>query len=351
MSVADKVRDRLHVGAHDSKPSDDRPQVLHDRAAEPATAQRQPGAQAEKPTDIPAAGWKQILERAWKESKEDNVSLLAAGVAFFAFLAVFPAAIAAVTLYGLFADPTDVAKQADSLTSGMPADTRSLITRQLTAIAGEKSGALSVGLVISLLAALWSASGGMGNLMKAINIAYDEEETRTFVKLRSTALALTVGAIVFIVVAVGLIAVLPSLLDGLGTAGVIAVQVVRWVGLVVAVMVALAVAYRYAPDRDDPKFPWTSQGAVIGGVIWIIASVAFALYASRGGYSNTYGALAGVVVLMMWLYITSYIVLLGAEINAESERQTMADTTVGAPRPKGERRAVASDTFPEDAAH
>ena len=345
MSAASRANERLHPGSDSDGRAGDRPQVLRDGS--PVGAQ--PGADAEKPTDIPASGWKQIVGRAWKETKNDNISLLAAGVAFFAFLAIFPAAIAAISIYGLVADPSTVAKQVEDLASGAPDETRTLLTEQLTAITSNSGGALGVALIVSILGALWSASGGMGNLIKAINIAYDEEETRKFVKLKSLSLALTLGAILFVVVAVGLIAVLPAVLNsvGLGSIATVAAQVARFVGLVVAVMIALAIVYRYAPDRDNPKFAWTSQGAVIAGVIWVVASVAFALYAQfSGSYSKTYGALAGVIILMMWLYITSFIVLFGAEINAETERQTVKDTTTGAPKPMGERRAQAADTLP-----
>jgi len=334
---------------HHDDAAGDRPQVLRDGEPAPVDPRTLPGSEAERPTQIPAKGWLQILKRAWKEGKEDNVSLMAAGVAFYAFLAIFPALIAAVGIYGLVANPDTVTQQVNDLLKGAPAETRTLVQQQLHNIVSTRSGALSTTVVIGILGALWSASGGMGNLMKAVNIAYDEDETRGFFKRRGTALLLTIGAILFVVVAVGLIAVLPGLLSSLGTAGVVLVQVARWVGLVVAVMVALAIVYRYAPDRDNPKLMWASQGALIAGVIWVVASVGFAVYASTSGsYSKTYGALAGVIVLLMWLYITAYIVLLGAEVNAEAERQTMADTTVGPPLAKGERRAVASDTTPAD---
>ena len=308
-----------------------------------------PGADADTPTQIPAAGWKQILKRAWAEQKEDNIGLIAAGVAYYAFTALFPALIAAVTLYGLVADPADVAEQAESLTDALPADAASLITTQLTSVANGPSSALGIGLVVSVLAALFSASGGVGNLIKAINIAYDEEETRKFFKLRGLALLLTLGAVLFVVVAVGLIAVLPVLLDniGLGSVGTVLALVLRWVGLVAFMMVALAILYRYAPDRDAPRFSWVGLGAVVATILWIIGSAAFSIYVSNfGSYGKTYGALAGVVVLLLWFYLTSFIVLLGAEINSESEQQTAKDSTVGPEQPMGQRAAEKADSLP-----
>lgn len=305
-----------------------------------------PGAQADKPTEIPASGWKQVFARAWKEAKADNVPMLAGGVAFFAFLALFPAMIALISLWGLVVGGEAAARQAEGLTQGLPQEASEIITTQMTEVGQQDSG-LGVGFVVATLLALWSASGGTANLIKAVNLAYDEDETRGFVKLRGLALLLTLGAIVFVVLAVGLVAVVPPVLDnlGLGIAGTVAAQVVRWVLLVVLVAVALAVVYRFAPDRDDPKLAWVSQGAVIATVLWIIGSVAFSLYASNfGSYNKTYGAIAGVAVLMLFLYLTAYIVLLGAEINAETERQTLKDTTTGPDKPMGERGAEAADT-------
>jgi membrane protein len=277
--------------------------------------------------------------------------MLAGGVAFFGFLAVFPALIAALTLYGLVADPAEVAAQVQALAGMLPQQAQPLIADQLNAVASSSDGALGVGLAVSLVAALWTASSGVGNLVQAINLAYDEEETRGFFKLRATALLLTLGGIVFVLVTLGLVAVVPPLLDAapLGVAGTVLAQVVRWVLLVAVVLVALAVVYRVAPDRDAPRIRWVSTGAFVATTLWIIGSVVFSLYVNNfGSYNKTYGALAGVVVLMLWLYLTCYIVLLGAEINAESERQTRKDTTRGEPVPMGERQAVAADEVAED---
>ncbi|WP_219414107.1 YihY/virulence factor BrkB family protein [Pseudonocardia nigra] len=307
---------------------------------------RPAGEHAESPAQIPPRGWWQVVRRAFKESSADNVSMLAGGVAFFAFLAIFPALIAAVTIYGLVSDPAQVAGQVQNLAGALPQDTQPLIADQLNAVVASSGGALTLGLVVSLLAALWSASSGTGNLMQAVNLAYDEQETRGFVKLRGTALLLTLGAIVFVLVTLGLVAVVPAVLDALqlGVVGTVLAQVVRWALLIAVVIVALAVVYRVAPDRDAPKFQWVSPGAIVAATLWIIGSVGFSLYVNNfGSYNKTYGALAGVVVLLLWLYLTSYIVLLGAEINAESERQTRRDTTHGEPVPMGDRRAVAAD--------
>lgn len=311
---------------------------------------RYPGADADAPTEIPARGWGQVLKRAWAESKADQVPLMSAGVAFFAFLSLFPALIAAVLIYGLVTTPAQVQSQVESISSIVPASARSLITDQLTSLASAPSKGLGIGLVVSVAAALWSASGGVGNLISAVNIAYDEDETRGFVKRKGLSLLMTVGAIAFFGVAVAAVAVFPAVVAATDPPAVVRVlaQVARWLVLLLAVVSALAVLYRYAPDRDDPKMRWTSIGAAVATVLWILASVGFSLYASFGSYGKTYGSLAGVVVLLMWLWLTTYAVLLGAEINAESEQQTVKDTTAGPPQPLGQRDAVKADSLPDE---
>jgi len=321
--------------------------------SKPASAleREYPGATANEPKQIPAKGWFQVTKRAWAEAKVDQVPLLAAGVAFYSFLSLFPAMIAAVTIYGLVADPATVERQTKAISDALPADAASIITDQMEAIASQPEQSLGLGLIIALALALWSASGGVGNIVTAVNIAYDEEETRGFVKRKALALVFTLGAILFVVVAVTLIAVTPLLLDAFVPDGVLSVllNAARWIGVVIAVAIALAVLYRYAPDRDSPKFAWVSVGAAVATVIWVIASVGFSLYVENfGSYSKTYGALAGVAILMLWLWITAFIVLLGAEINAEAEQQTVEDTTVGEPRPLGERGAVKADNLPHE---
>lgn len=312
--------------------------------------QRYPGAGAEQPKDIPARGWLQITKRAWKESKADQVPLLAAGVAFFSFLSLFPAMIAAVMLYGLVRDPEDVAAQAQRITEALPENAASLLLEQMNAIAAAPSRSLSLGLIISLALALWSASGGVGNVITAINVAYDEDESRGLVKRKALALGLTLGAILFVIVAVALVAVAPAVLDNFIGSGPLRwlLEVARWLGLLVAMSSMLTILYRIAPDREAPRLSWVSVGATVATVIWLAASLGFSLYVDNfGSYGKTYGALAGVVVLLLWLWITMFVVLLGAEINAEAEQQTIKDTTVGKAKPLGQRGAVKADARPD----
>jgi membrane protein len=307
-----------------------------------------PGGKAERPTEIPARGWIQVVKRGWREAKADQVPLLAAGVAFYAFMAIFPALIAIVSIYGLFADPSTIANQLNSLTATLPDEAAQIITDQVTALSTRRQ-TLGISLVLSLLIALWSASAGTSNLLTAINVAYNEEEKRGFVKKRLMALGLTVAAIIFMVIILGLVAVLPPLLKVVFETGALrwVLQIVGWLIVVVLVPAALALLYRLAPDRDAPRMKWASVGAVVATLIWLAASIGFSIYTSTfGNYAKTYGVFAGVVVLLLWLWLTMYAILLGAEINAESEQQTIADTTKGEEEPLGERGAVKADSIP-----
>lgn len=307
------------------------------------------GSQADSPAQIPARGWRQVLGRAIRASQEGNVPLLAAGVAFFGFLALFPALIALVTLVGLVADAGQITQQVQSFTVALPQAAQQLISEQSAAITRSSGGALTVGLVVSLLVALWSASSGTSSLMTAVNVAYEEKETRGFLKLRAVALLLTLGTGVFLVLTLALIAIVPVVLHAvpLGPLGTVLAQVARWTLLIVLIVVGLAVLYRVAPDRNSPKFRWVSVGSVVAALLWLLGTVGFSLYVNFfGNYNKTYGALAGVVVLLLWLFLTCYVVLLGAEINAEAELQTARDSTAGKPEPMGQRGAVVADSMP-----
>ena len=250
-------------------------------------------------------------------------------------------------VYGLVADPSDAAGQVSDLLAAAPQEVRDLVEQQLeTAAERERRDAL-LAVVAGTVIALWSASAGVQHLVQAINTAYDEEESRGFVKVRGLSLLLSIGAIVFLAAAVGVIAVLPAAVADttLGEPARVAIGILRWPALALAMVVALSVLYRIGPDRDDPKWRWATVGSITATVLWLIGSGLFSLYAARfGKYEDTYGALAAVVVVMLWLYLTAYAIVLGAELNAESERQTTKDTTSGRHRPLGERDAEAADT-------
>jgi membrane protein len=311
------------------------------------------GRDATSPAEVPAAGWWDVVVRTVKEAKADGVPLLAAGVAFYGLLALAPALSALAGVYGLVADPADAARHVRELLAAAPAEVRDLVHQQLMA-ATRRSDSDAVLLVVGgTLLALWSASSAVRHVIGAINRAYDEQETRSFLRVRGLALALTVAAVVFLALSIGVIALLPAALadTALGDASRITIGILRWPGLALAMVLALAVLYRVAPARDDARWSWVGLGSVVATCLWLVASGLFSLYAARfGDYETTYGALGAVVVVMLWLFLTAYAVVLGAELNAESERQTRRDTTTGPPRPLGERDAEAADTVGPSAA-
>ena len=309
------------------------------------------GRDAGVPQQIPAKGWKDIAKRTAKSIKEDQVTLLGAGVAFYALLSLFPAIIAGVSIYGLVADPETVRSQINELTEMLSPETAKILGTQIEQITSGAGGALGVATVVGILVALWSASSGMKALVTGVNLAYDETETRKFAKLRGLSLALTLGAMVLLAVALALIVGFPALTSSWPTPLAWTAGVLRWVLLAALVIAGLAVLYRLGPDRDQPRWNWVSWGSVFATVTWVVASIGFSIYASSfGNYNKTYGALAGVIILMFWLYLTAVIVLIGAELNTEMELQTARDTTAGPTKPMGERDAHAADHVAESPA-
>jgi membrane protein len=313
-----------------------------------AVANDDRGRGADTPQEIPAKGWKDIAKRTGKEVKADQVPLLAAGVAFYVLLALFPAIIAGVSIYGLVADPQTVRDQINQLAETLSPETAKLIGTQIQQVTSSAGGALGLATVIGILTALWSASSGMKALITGVNLAYDETEGRKFVKLRGLSILMTLGAMVLLGVALALIVGFPAVPDSWPTVLVWAAAIVRFVLLAVLLMAGLAALYRYAPDRDKPKWGWASPGSMAATVLWVLASVGFSIYVNAfGNYNKTYGALAGVIILMFWLYLTAFVVLVGAELNAEMELQTAKDTTAGPEQPLGDRDAHAADHVAE----
>ena len=306
------------------------------------------GRGADTPQEIPAKGWKDIAKRTLKEVKADQVPLLAAGLAFYVLLALFPAIIAGVSIYGLVADPQTVRDQINQLAQTLSPETATLIGTQVQQVTSSAGGALGLATVIGILTALWSASSGMKALITGVNLAYDETEGRKFVKLRGLSILMTLGAMVLLGVALALIVGFPAVPDSWPTVLVWAAAIMRFVLLAVLLMAGLAALYRYAPDRDKPKWGWASPGSVVATMLWVLASVGFSVYVNAfGNYNKTYGALAGIIILMFWLYLTAFVVLVGAELNAEMELQTAEDTTAGPEKPLGERDAHAADHVAE----
>ena len=304
------------------------------------------GRRAAKPAEIPARGWKDILLRVKDRLGEDHLTMIAAGVAFYALLAIFPDITALVSLYGLVFDAADVERQMSLLAGVLPGDALSILTTAVKKVADASSGSLTFGAIGGLAVALWSATSGTKALFEALNIAYAEKEKRGFLRLTAIALLFTLGAVLFVILALALIAIVPVVLDylGLGETGKVLISVLRWPLLAAGVIVALGLLYRHGPSRDHPQWRWLSWGAAAATVLWLVGSLLFSFYVSNfGNYNATYGSV-GAIILLMWFYISALIILVGAELNAEMEHQTAKDTTQGPPQPMGRRGATMADT-------
>lgn len=306
------------------------------------------GRAAEYPSEIPARGWRDIVLRVGHRIGEDNLTLVSAGIAFNAMFAVFPALVLIVSIYGMFASPGEVSHQMKSLFALLPGDAASLVQSQLKTIAGRANTTLSVGAAISLGVTLYSSAQGMSALASATNIAYHEPERRGFLKLLGIAILFTLGGLAGLLLLIGLGVAVPALLKTLPV-GVVAKQIgfaLNWLLLWLAAMFGLAVVYRFGPCRQNPRWRWVTWGSATAATIWLGGSALFAIYVQNfGSYGKTYGALGGVMVLLMWFYLGSFAVLLGAELNAEAEHQTAVDTTTGPPLPMGQRGAYVADTL------
>jgi len=316
----------------------------------PAVSELEPGRGhlATRAREIPWDGWMQILRRVKSEVKTDRLSMVAAGIAFYAFLAVFPAISALVSVWGLLADASQVEEQMVALAGAVPASALELLSESAHAVAETSSEGLSFGLVLSLFLAVWSANKGMKGLTQGILIAYDEEEReRSFLGTNLLSLGLTFGAILLALLALGLIIGLPLVFDllGLGSTSEWLLAIARWPLLAMSVLAALALLYRVSPPRSDPKWRWVTPGSLVATLLWVVGSLAFSTYAQHfSSYDKTYGSLAAVVILLLWLNISAFIFLLGAELNSETEKQTAHDSTTGPPKPMGQRGAVSADT-------
>lgn len=308
------------------------------------------GREARDPEDIPARGWKDILWRLKDQVRKDRLSIVAAGVAFYSLLAIFPALIALVAIYGLAFDPSEVEQQVAALGGVLPDQAADILINQLHELTSINYATLSASALGGLLLALWSASTGMRALMAALNVAYKEDEKRGFFQLYGTALLLTLGALFGTVTAIGLLPALPVALQFLGLEDAMKryIGIAAWPILVVTMMFGLAIVYRYGPSRREPRWGWVSWGAAIATVLWLVGSLLFSAYVSKlGRYNETYGSIGAIIILLMWFLLSSYAVLFGAELNSEMERQTRRDTTEGGEKPLGKRGAHAADTVGE----
>lgn len=323
---------------------------------ESLVAQSQPaesahrGRQADRPREIPTRGWRDILLRVKDELGKDNVGLIAAGIAFYSLLALFPAIAAAISLWALAFDPLQIEQQMESASGFLPQDAARIIHDQGRKVAGDAGAGLSLAAIGGLLLAIYSSAKGVKALIMGLNVVYDENEKRGFIKLNIVALGLTLIMILAMILSLAIVIVIPVLLElvGLSSAADMLISLARWPILFALAMFGLAILYRYAPSRKEPRWRWVSPGALTATALWVLASLLFSVYVRNfGNYNETYGSLGAVVILLMWLWLSAYIVLLGAEINAETEHQTKKDSTEGEVKPMGQRGAYVADTVGE----
>jgi membrane protein len=338
------VRERRPAtGAFGTTRSTDEPQQKQrERAEQPGRGRR-----AETPWQIPMTGWKDILWRTYQQISEDRLVAVAAGVAFYALLAVFPAVTALVSLYGLFADPSTINQHLSVLAGILPKGGLDIVQDQINRITSKGNAALGLGFIFGLALAIWSANAGMKANMDALNVVYDEKEKRGFLWLNLTSLGLTIAAIIAMLFAVAAVVVLPVVLNyvGLSSLSEILLRVLRWPALLVLVITGLAVLYRIAPSRTEPKWEWLSVGSAVAAVAWLVASALLSWYlANFANYDATYGSLGAAIGFMTWLWISAIVILFGAELNSEIEHQTARDSTVGGDKPLGMRGAAMADT-------
>lgn len=321
----------------------------------PASSKRLPadkGHDAASPLQMPWTAWKDIAKRTWTRSWQDNVGLVAAGVAYYGFLALVPLLGIIVMLYGLFAEPQTVVSNIRALTAILPADVARLIADQLVAAVQTTRETRGVGIIVAMLVALYGGTNGAGSIMTALNIAYEEKEKRSLGRFYLVATAITVIAVVLAVgalVSVTALAFLPNLAPG---ASPIAIAVGKLGGYALMTLAAAAVAatlYRYAPSREQARWSWITPGSLFAAIAWLLLTLMFSFYVtSVTDYNVTYGSLGTIIVLLTWIYLSAYALVFGAELNSEVEHQTAKDSTTGRPLPLGRRGAWAADHVATD---
>ncbi len=292
-----------------------------------------PGDEAEWPTGIPPRGWWQIAKRVFSEIFSDRVLAEAAGVTFYVLLAIFPALAALVSIYGLIANPKTISDQLSAVSGVLPEGGMNILHDQVTALVSKPSGGLGLRAILGLLTSIWSANAGMKALFDALNVVYDEKEQRSFVRLTLLTLAFTLGALIFLIVAISGVVVLPAVLGflGLGDTAATLLSVSRWPLLLVVLSLFLALVYRYGPSRKQRRWRWVSVGGLGATVLWLIVSLAFSYYVQNfGSYNKTYGSLGAAVGFLTWIWLSISVVLIGAELDSEMEHQTEPDASTKA---------------------
>ncbi|MEE2951390.1 MAG: YihY/virulence factor BrkB family protein [Pseudomonadota bacterium] len=301
---------------------------------------------AERPSDIPAREWADILRRVYTEIGDDRVLLTAGGVTYYLLLALIPGLTALVSVYALFADPANVQPHLEQLQGFVPGGAIDILDEQMARIAGQGQTSVGLAFVFSLLVALWSANAGMKALFEAMNVAYDEKEERGFVRLTLASLAFTLCVIVGVLLLIGVTLVMPVLLSavGLGQGVEWLIRILSYAGILLLASLGAAALYRWGPDRANARWRWITPGMIVAVLVVAVVSILFTWYvANFGSYNETYGSLGALIGFLTWIWISVSILIIGAELNAEMEHQTAADTTTPPKRPLGQRGATVAD--------
>lgn len=308
------------------------------------------GRRAASPLHLPWAGWKDVLRRTYHEIQDDRLLAIAAGVVFYSLLALFPAVTAGVSIYAMFADAGTISGHLAELSMLLPGGAIDIVSEQVKRIVQRGNDELTLGFAIGLGVAFWSANAGMKAIFDALNVIYDEDEKRGFIKLNLISMLFTIAAIGFVLTMFASVAVVPFVLKSIGLESSIGLVVGygRWPALFVVGVVALAILYRFGPSRAPARWRWLSVGSIFAAAMWMVTSIAFSWYvANFGTYNATYGSLGAAIGMMMWMWLSIIVVLVGAELNSEIEHQTARDTTTGDARPLGLRGATMADTVGE----
>jgi len=306
------------------------------------------GRLSRNPLQIPWTGWKDILWRTYERTGEDRLLAIAAGVVFFGLLAVFPAITALVSCYGLFANPATIGANLQTLALMLPEGSFQIVQDQIARVLMKGNTALGATFLFGLALAIWSANAGVKAVIDALNVVYEEREKRSFIRLNLLSLAFTTGGIAALLLMVSAVVALPLALDHLGLApeSQIIVSLARWPLLLVILVTALGLLYRFGPSRRAARWEWLSVGTLAAALLWIVGSSLLSWYLSNfANYDATYGSLGAAIGLMMWMWMSAIIVLCGAELNSEIEHQTARDTTIGRAKPLGRRGAMMADTL------
>jgi membrane protein len=307
---------------------------------------------AERPSDIPALGSKGILLRVYNGISDDRILANAAGVTYYALLALFPGIAALVSIYGLFADPNTIISHVNTVAGFAPGGAIEVIRSQLTRLSAEGSTTLGISFLVGLVISLWSANSGIKALFDSLNVVYEEEEKRSFIRLNAVTLSLTIATIAFLLIGLACVVALPVMLNYLPLQGVssLLLKIARWPILLMLVALGLTLIYRYGPSRMEPRWQWITWGSAFAAIVWLATSAVFSWYAANfGSFNKTYGSLGAIIGFMTWMWLSIIVVLVGAKLNAEIEHQTARESTVGPPKPLGRRAKMADAIGPAQA--